>query len=345
MSGDQPLIWVLEGERAGDNAQARELAARVGGRIESRRLRYRHRLRKVRNFLLGASLVTLDREASDPLAAPWPDLVIGVGRRSVPVARWIRKQSGGATRLVQIGRPRARLDLFDLIITTPQYGLPAAPNVIELALPITPQPPASVAEDEGWRDMLALLPEPKIAVLVGGPMKPLMMGQAEIAKLARDASALAQRLGGSLIIIGSPRTPAGLVESMAAELTVPHRVFPWTKGAPNPYRPMLRIAHQFIVTSDSVLMLTEALGTGKPVDVFRLPAEKRRRLPLRRWPFSTLVRMGLLSTKRNVDAFIVRLAAAGHVGVVGVEARGRNRLSRDDDRAVARIKALLLHHE
>lgn len=341
MSGDQPLIWVLEGERAGDNAQARELAARVGGRIEARRLRYKHRFRKVRNFLLGASLITLDREASDPLAAPWPDLVIGVGRRSVPVARWIRKQSGGVTRLVQIGRPRAKLNLFDLIVTTPQYGLPAAPNVIELTLPITPKPLSSDAENESWRTMLASLPEPKIAVLVGGAMRPLVMGEAEIATLARDAAELAQRLGGSLIVIGSPRTPSGLVESMDALLTVPHRVFPWKKEAPNPYRPVMGIAQQFIVTSDSVLMLTEALGTGKPVDVFRLPAEKRRRLPLTRWPFSALVRMGLLSTKRNVDAFIMRLAATGHVGVLGVKAGGRNWLSRDDDLVIERIQRLL----
>ena len=339
MGGDRPLIWVLEGQKAGDNAQGRELAARVGGHIETRRLRY-NRLCKVPNFVLGESLVSLDRRTSDALAAPWPDLVIGVGRRSVPVARWIRKQSDGRARLVQLGRPRARLDLFDLVVTTPQYGLGAAPNVIELALPITPQPAVSDGED-GWRSTLAALREPKIAVLVGGPMKPLVMGPTEIARLARDASALAQGLGGSLVVIGSPRTPHGLVESMDAMLTVPHRIFPWKAGEPSPYRAALRIARRFVVTSDSVSMLAEALGMGKPVDVFRLPARKSLRLPLDHWPFRALVSDGFLSTKRNVDVFINRLIAAGHVGVLGEKERGRNPLIRDDDHAVARIKALL----
>lgn len=337
MGGNRPVIWVLEGQKAGDNAQGRELAARVGGHIETRRLRY-NRLCKVPNFVLGESLVSLDRRTSDALAAPWPDLVIGVGRRSVPVARWIRKQSGGRSRLVQIGRPRARLDLFDLVITTPQYGLPSAPNVIELALPITPRPAAADDEENG---IFTTLAKPVIAVLVGGPMKPLMMGPPEIARLAGDVSTLARELKGSLVIIGSPRTPSGTVESLAAILSVPHRIFPWKAGEPNPYRPALRIAAHFVVTSDSVSMLAEALGTGKPVDVFRLTWRKGLRLPLGRRPFRSLVRAGLLSTKRNVDVFIDRLVAAGHVGVLGEKERGRNPLIRDDDHAVARIKALL----
>ncbi len=352
MGGDGPVIWVLEGLKAGDNAQARELAARVGGRVETRRLRYNgrlrkapknDRLRKVPDSILAGSLETLDASASDPLAAPWPDLVIGVGRISVPIARWIRNQSGGRARLVQLGNPRTRLDLFDLVITTPQYGLPSAPNVIELALPITPR--SAVSDVQDWRSQLASLPEPKIAVMVGAPMKRLAMGPAEIARLASGAETLAQKLGGSLMIVGSPRTPAGLVESMAAMLSVPHRIFPWKGGQGNPYRAVLQIAARFIITSDSVSMLAEALDTGKPVDVFRLPFRKPYRLPLGRWPFRWLVRWGLLATKRNVDVFVDRLISAGHLGVLGGKEQWRQPLTRDEDRAVARIKALVLKDE
>ena len=166
MNEDRPLIWVLEGEKAGDNAQGRELAARIGGSTLFRRLRY-NLLYKAPNFLLGERLASLNRRSSDPLSAPWPDLVIGVGRRSVPVARWIKKQSGGRARLLQIGRPRARLDLFDLIITTPQYGLPPAANVIELALPIVSRA-ATSSDERDWRNQLKDLPQPIIAVMVGG---------------------------------------------------------------------------------------------------------------------------------------------------------------------------------
>lgn len=343
-------IWVLEGTRAGDNAQALELARRVGGRIETRKLRYNSKLqrirsnwlRKVPDTILDGSLETLDESASDKLAPPWPDLVIGIGRRCVPIARWIRRQSGGQTRLVQIGNPKTRLDLFDLVITSPQYDQPKAPNVIELTLPITPR--AAIPEDEDrWRNVFATLPEPWIAVMVGAPMKRLSMGAAEIARLAQDASKLAQALGGSLVVIGSPRTPAGLVERMATMLEAPHRIFPWKAGEPNPYRAALRIAQRFVVTSDSVSMLAEALDTGKPVDIFRLPYRKPYRLPLGRWPFSLLVRAGLIAAKRNIPVFIDRLIAGGHIGVLGGKEQWRHPVNRADDQAIARIRGLIVH--
>ncbi len=348
MSKVQPVIWVLEGTRAGDNAQARELANRVGAHVETRKLRYNSKLRRIRekkfrkvpDAILSGSLETLDLDASDALEPAWPDLIIGIGRRCVPIARWIRAQSGGRTRLVQLGNPKTRLSLFDLVITTPQYDQPHAPNVVKLDLPITPKTPVPEDEDH-WRKVLETLPDPKIAVLVGAPMKRLALGPTEIARLARDASSLAQELNGSLIAIGSPRTPAGLLESMGSKLSVPHLIFPWKAGEPNPYRALLRIAQRFIVTADSASMVAEALDTGKPVDVFRLPYRLDFRLPMGLWPFNLLVRAGFRPAKRNIPAFINRLVRGGYLGVLGGKEKWRHPVNRADDRAIARIRALI----
>ena len=122
MHAKSPLVWVLQGSRRGDNAQARELAARLPALTEAKHLKYNW-LYGLPNFLLGAGLASVEQGA-ECLTPPWPDLVNAIGRRSVPVARWIKKKSGGCTRLVHMGRPRAPLDIFDLVITTPQYGLP-----------------------------------------------------------------------------------------------------------------------------------------------------------------------------------------------------------------------------
>ncbi len=83
----------------------------------------------------GISLAGLDIAASDSLAAPWPDIVIGIGYRSAPVSRWIGQQAGRVIN-IRLGRPRTDLKPYDLVITTPQYGLPPAPNVRELPLPL-----------------------------------------------------------------------------------------------------------------------------------------------------------------------------------------------------------------
>ena len=85
------------------------------------------------NIVLGGSIWHLRNPEIIP--AGNPSLVLSVGRRSPPVARWIRQRSRGATRLVHFGRPWGRSEWFDLVVTTPEAevqppylraGLPAA---------------------------------------------------------------------------------------------------------------------------------------------------------------------------------------------------------------------------
>ncbi len=131
------------------------------------------------------------------LEPPWPDLVISSGVRNEPVCRWIRAQSGGRTRYVHVGRPWGPLASFDLVITTPQYRVPAHPNVLNNMLTlhsVTPQRLAS-ARDQ-WAAAFAHLPRPRIAVIVGGDSGPFTLGPKAASRLARQASTLARQSGG-----------------------------------------------------------------------------------------------------------------------------------------------------
>ena len=102
-AGDSPLVWALTGEgeaptarRAGSArrwAAVRREAAGLRAAGGPARPAARRHARRPRSA------------GSAPLAPPWPDVLIASGRRSAPVARWIRRQSGGRTRLVQLGRP------------------------------------------------------------------------------------------------------------------------------------------------------------------------------------------------------------------------------------------------
>ena len=109
----EPLTWLLLGRKAGDNTQVRALAASLGWPCEEKQV-LAQPWELLTHLSLGASLAGIDRQASSDFAAPWPDLVISAGRRNEPVARWIRQQSGGRTRLVHIGRPWAHPDQYDL---------------------------------------------------------------------------------------------------------------------------------------------------------------------------------------------------------------------------------------
>ena len=108
-------VWALVDERAGTAAQCLGVAQLLGLPFEEKQINYAPAA-GLPNSVLGASLTGLKRESRDQLRAPWPDLVIAAGRRSAPVARWIKHQSGGKCFLAQVMFPgRSGADEFDLI--------------------------------------------------------------------------------------------------------------------------------------------------------------------------------------------------------------------------------------
>ena len=340
MRAESPLVWVLQGLRPGDNAQARELAARLSALTETKHVRYNW-LYRLPNFLLGAGLASV-REGAEDLTPPWPDLVIGIGRRSVPVARWIQRKAGGRTRLVHLGRPRARLDLFDLVITTPQYGLPQAPNVIETDIAAgvraaaggirtgvlargLRRPSETHDRGSGWRTGTAVCDAA------------IRNGRSHQCRRRSCGKSWAGRWSSS----ARPGRRKSIFQQAVGALGGPCRHFGWSAGKGNPYRALLHLADRFIVTSDSISMLAEALRTGKPVDVYQLPVRHGARLPLERWPFSLLVRKGYLATRRDVSSFVARLIDNKHVGVLGEENAVRMPVASHDDQVIAPVRALL----
>ena len=167
---------MLQTARAGDNAQVLEIARRLGGDPVVKKVTF-NALHNLPNWMLGASLASLVPEAQRQFVAPWPDLVIAAGKRTVPIVRWIRAASGGRTKLVQIGRPRAKLAHFDLVISTPQYGLPRLPNVVELALPFASPLPVTPQEISYWTEEWKSLPRPWVMVSIGAGKFPQRLGE------------------------------------------------------------------------------------------------------------------------------------------------------------------------
>ncbi len=311
--------WLLLGQRAGDRAQVEAVGAALaalGWSCEPKRI-VANGLFRIPNLLLGASLVSMDRQASAALTPPWPELVIAAGRRSVPAALWIRRQARGRAKLVHIGRPWAPVRWFDLVVTTAQYGLPERPNVLRNALPVSPLDRARLDEAAArWAPRLATLPRPWIAVLVGGEARPYRLDAAAAGRLGREASQMARAAGGSLLVSTSPRTPADAADALQANLEAPHHLHRWAPGADNPYPAFLALADRLVVTGDSASMLAEACATGRPVRIFPLPERPDLRLrgvrafqrlakqnPLVAAWYDRLVDLGLVTSVRDMSAF------------------------------------------
>ena len=115
---------------------------------------------------------------------------------------------------------------------------------------------------------------PELSVLLGGDNSRYKFGEAEAHALACQLKALAGQ-GYGLLITGSRRTGEENLNVFREELAG-CAAFISDGGGDNPYFGMLAHADAFIVTCDSVNMITEACGTGKPVHVVQLPAQGRR---------------------------------------------------------------------
>jgi len=355
-----PRIWLVLGDKAGDNAQVRIVADTLGWRYAVKQLAFQapYVIGKPR---FGVSLHHVDRARSDPLEPPWPDLILTVGRRPSMAALWVREQTQGRARLVVIGRPKRWLDQFDLVIAPPQFHLPRRRNVLRLDLPLMRVDEKSVAAaTEAWRERCADLPRPLTALLVGGPTKPYRFDEAVAARLLDETLGVVRRDGGSLYVTTSRRTPPAVVNALEAGLPAGARLYRWDGGADNPYHALLGLADRFVVTGDSISMMVEVARLGRPLAILALP-ETRGALRLRSAlgrgltaledgpahavvePLADLLyRLRIAKYARDLSEIHRRLYASALAVPLGAPFQPpRSRVPDDLARAVERVRALI----
>jgi hypothetical protein len=311
MNEKLPRIWVLLGDRRGDNNQLLALAEAMGLPFETRTMEYRL-LWALLLRLFPRSPRLLSRRARGTLNSPWPDLVVGIGRRNVAVARWIKRMNAGRTKLVRLGNPRADPALFDLVITTPQYPVPPAPNVLKLPLSMDRHstPPRLTAEERAWLDGLE---RPHLLASIGGATRYLELDEDRIVAAIQSLAERARAAKGSLIIATSPRTDAATVSAISRTAA----------GLPNVrivsdetvrYAVLLHDADENFVTGDSVSMISEAVLAGKPVGLIPVELDAEGQKVLTNDRFS--------ETVRDVRRFWAELRTKGLIGTVDAPANG-----------------------
>lgn len=341
-----PRVWVLMGRKAGDNTQLSALADGLGWPYEVKRFVH-HRLELVTNLLFDATLLGRVAMRSSPLGPPWPDLVLSAGRRSEPIARWIRRHADRPVKLVHVGRPWRDVQAFDLVVVTPQYPMEAGERVLQNPLPLHSVTRArlAAAADE-WRSRLTHLPRPWITLLVGGNSELFTLNAKMATRLAREASTLARKAGGSLLVTTSARTPPTATDALFAGIEVPAERFRWSPDASeNPYLGYLALADAFVVTGDSISMLAEACTVGKPVHIFA----PGRGSPRGSADFTAAIRQrfqlfGLARLRRDLRRIHDELVRVGSATFLGEGFAGGPPPPLDHvPETAARVRRLLLH--
>lgn len=341
-------IWVLLGVKRGDNQQLLAIAEALKLPFRAIQLTF-NRAAEYSPLLLRSSHLSWSTDT--PLEPPWPRAVLAAGRRSVPAARWIRRQSGRRTRLIHVNRPRAPLSWFDLIVTTPQFALPERPNVLVNLMPFVPLS-GGKTPTVALPSRAANLPRPWTAVLVGGNSAPYVLDEPTAVALADTVNDHVRSSGGSAWVIDSPRTPAGAMSVIEQALKVP-AYLSRSRDGENLYGLLLSQADRFIVTADSASMLAEALLSARPVTLFDQPGqpEAKRRFDANwsaaaaRAPtsmtarlFEAAVDLGLVTRTSNQRLLHRALEDAGMFEEVG---RARERAEREQQTTLLRIAPLV----
>ena len=265
-------MWLLAGNCAGDNNQLLALAEAIGHPFDTKSITY-NSLRLLPFLRRNLTIVTEESRAL--LRPPWPDLVIGAGYGSLPVARYIRGQSGGRAKLVHIGNSRSEIEDFDLHITTPQYSRGPAQNLLELPFPIgnPAQLTRPTFEERRW---LRDYPRPRRMVALGGPARNWRLDEAALIDALRAIAD--KKPAGSLIVAVSPRTPAKTASRVAALMSAPGQTM--VANFPR-FGTLLAECDEIFVTADSVSMISEAILSGNPVGL--IPIQRSFRGALSRW--------------------------------------------------------------
>jgi mitochondrial fission protein ELM1 len=322
MARPRPLrIWAVSDGRAGIEAQALGLAEAVArlrpAHIAVKRIGWRFGLGR-----LPWRLIPPAARAGDPIEAPWPDIWIAAGRATLPLSTRMLKWSGGKTFVVQTQHPRAPLDRFDLVVPPEHDGLSGLNVVPILGAPNRLSPEKLSVELARFREQLAPLPHPRVAVIVGGRSKAHDLPAAHARVLAERVAEAVAGAGGSLMLSFTRRTPGPAREAMTAALSGLPGII-WDGTGENPYFAFLAAADAILVTEDSTNLATDAAATGKPL--FILPMVGKS--PKLQSFHADLQRRGVAAT------FVGNLTAAAYQPLLETDRAARELLRRYDGSA------------
>ncbi|KAL9688897.1 hypothetical protein QQ045_033323 [Rhodiola kirilowii] len=239
--------------------------------------------------ILEANVKRIVTMAHDTYEKEGPILVVASGRDTISIASSVRRLAFEKVFLVQIQHPRSRLDRFDLVIAPRHDYYPLSlqahaqvPRFIRRWITPREPPGKNVVLTIGalhhvdsttlrsaaisWNEEFSPLPKPLVVVNIGGPTRNCKYGLDLARQLATHLQSILASCG-SIRITFSARTPEKVSKFLSKELGNEPKVYIWNGEGPNPHMGHLAWADAFIITADSVSMLSEACSTGKPVYV------------------------------------------------------------------------------
>ena len=329
-SSDKPRVWLLTDGQAGNETQINGLAIQMeeaGADVCLKQVRA-NAWHVLGAALLGGSGRSVHRNYVDALTPPWPDLVIGTGRRSAPWVRHIKARSGGKTAAVLFGQKGANyMAGLDLGLVLSHWGFPPHPRRETIPLPPTGATPERLAA--AGLQAANVLPKqdgPWLLLVVGGRCFDHDLEPAVAAAITCRAQIAVDRIKGRLAVVTSRRTGKA-VEAAIAKAAPDAKHFPWSTQQ-TPYLALLAAADATIVTGDSESMIAEAVAANRPTYIAPVQPRWSVRMAIERtagrlhglggplaWCIGNLWAGGMLLPARDLGAMARHLEIAGHARI------------------------------
>ncbi|MDB5448959.1 MAG: hypothetical protein JWQ52_87 [Phenylobacterium sp.] len=247
--------------------QARALAMAVTDNVTEKVVRLRGLWRRAP---AGFPMLLRGVDPADALQPPWPDLIVSCGRRAAAVAIAVNKKASGQICLVHVQDPQTNPRCFDLVVAM-GHDRVDGPNVLRVptALHDVTQEGLVAAAHE-WSSRFEFLPRPFLGVLLGGSTARTRFTAEHAHRLRQRLMVLQQQFGGAVLVVPSRRTPEDVVRYFNDAAAERGRLWAWSGAGENPYRGVLALSDRLVVTADSISMISEALATPHPVELFMI---------------------------------------------------------------------------
>jgi mitochondrial fission protein ELM1 len=287
-----PPPWTLADGRAGNQRQALALAAALGhGASRHWTLEARAPWRWIAPREWPFSSRAFGSDFARALREP-PRFAIGCGRRAALATRLLHERG---SKVVQILDPRIDPRHWDIVVAPEHDGL-HGDNVISMLGSLHPVDDLWLMQGRDDFPMLAQLPRPRVALLVGGPSPHWPLADDAFAAMLAAIAASVHAQGGSLLATASRRTPDAWRNALrAAVARGPGICWIDANDGDNPYHGLLGWADRIACSADSVNMLSEACASFAPV--FAIGGER-----LHGRPRGFLERLRELGRVRDADA-------------------------------------------
>jgi uncharacterized protein len=263
-------IWLLLDDRPGNCSQVLGIGKALRLKNTSKKFSY-NKLSKLPNLVLQKTIKHININDRKQFKPPWPKLIIGCGRKSAPIGRWIKKESNNYSKYIQVMWPAFPYRDLDLIFTPSHDNINNKKNVINIQTSPNIIDNKLLSESKvKWKAKFNQLNHPRVTVIIGGDTKFHKLTANHIKELFKEMKEITNNKG-SLLITTSRRTSKEAYETIKNEikkLKIQNVFWGPEHKKPNPYYGYLSYADIVVATGDSVSICSEVCATGKPLLIY-----------------------------------------------------------------------------